>query len=56
MSHRFTIDYPADHAFIAAVYDALYTPARPAFTLGDILATPRGPPRHLRPEPALRPA
>lgn len=38
MSHRFTIDYPADYDFIAAVYDALYTPERPIFTLGDILA------------------
>jgi spore coat polysaccharide biosynthesis protein SpsF len=38
MSHRFTIDYPADHDLIAAVYDALHTPARPVFTLGDILA------------------
>jgi spore coat polysaccharide biosynthesis protein SpsF len=37
MSHRFTIDYPADHAFVAAVYDALFTPARPVFSLGDIL-------------------
>lgn len=36
MSHRFTIDYADDYALIAAVYDALYTPAR-AFSLGDIL-------------------
>ena len=36
MSHRWTIDYPEDYAFIRRVYDALY-PAKPAFTLGDIL-------------------
>jgi spore coat polysaccharide biosynthesis protein SpsF len=38
MSHRFTIDYRADYDFIEAVYDELYTPARPIFSLGDILA------------------
>ncbi len=37
MSHRFTIDYPADYDFVKAVYDALY-PANPAFGLADILA------------------
>jgi spore coat polysaccharide biosynthesis protein SpsF len=37
MSHRFTIDYRADYDFIAAVYDALYKPERPVFSLGDIL-------------------
>jgi spore coat polysaccharide biosynthesis protein SpsF len=37
MSHRFTIDYAEDYALIAAVYDALYTPARPVFSLGDIV-------------------
>ena len=26
MSHRFTIDYPEDYAFVSAVYDALWTP------------------------------
>jgi len=36
MSHRFTIDYAADYAFIKAVYEALY-PANPAFSLDDIL-------------------
>jgi spore coat polysaccharide biosynthesis protein SpsF len=25
MSHRFTIDYPEDYAFVSAVYEALYT-------------------------------
>jgi spore coat polysaccharide biosynthesis protein SpsF len=38
MSHRFTIDYPEDYAFVGAVYDALWRPERPLFTLGDILA------------------
>ncbi len=37
MSHRFTIDYPEDYAFIGAVYDALYRPERPVFSLADIL-------------------
>ena len=36
MSHRFTIDYPADYQFIKEVYEALY-PGNPAFNLGDIL-------------------
>jgi spore coat polysaccharide biosynthesis protein SpsF len=38
MSHRWTIDYPEDYAFLRAVYDALWTPGRPVFTLGEILA------------------
>ncbi|MBV8201295.1 MAG: glycosyltransferase family protein, partial [Acidobacteria bacterium] len=33
MSHRFTIDYPEDYAFVSAVYDALYT-AAPERSLG----------------------
>ncbi len=37
MSHRFTIDYPEDYEFIRAVYDRLWTPERPVFSLGDIL-------------------
>lgn len=37
-SHRFVLDYPDDYQFICAVYDALYTPARPVFSLGDILS------------------
>ncbi len=37
MSHRFTIDYPEDYAFVRAVYEALWTPSRPIFSLGDIL-------------------
>ena len=36
MSHRWTIDYPEDYAFISAVYDALYH-QNPAFGLDDIL-------------------
>ncbi|RZK33298.1 MAG: acylneuraminate cytidylyltransferase [Hymenobacter sp.] len=37
MSHRFTIDYPADYEFIKAVYEALY-PVNSQFDLADILA------------------
>lgn len=37
MTHRFTIDYPEDYAFIAAVYDALYRPGQAPFSLDDIL-------------------
>ncbi|MDW8466394.1 MAG: glycosyltransferase family protein [Chloroherpetonaceae bacterium] len=36
-THRFTIDYPEDYDFIKAVYDALWTPERPVFSLNDIL-------------------
>ena len=36
MSHRFTIDYPADYQFIRAVYEALF-PVNPNFELADIL-------------------
>ena len=36
-THRFTIDYPEDYAFISSVYDALYRPERPVFGLADIL-------------------
>ncbi|MEZ4516558.1 MAG: acylneuraminate cytidylyltransferase [Chloroflexota bacterium] len=36
MSHRWTIDYQADYAFISAIYDALYSPDR-HFSLEDIL-------------------
>ncbi|MCC6747840.1 MAG: glycosyltransferase family protein [Deltaproteobacteria bacterium] len=38
MTHRFTIDYPEDYAFLAAVYEALYRPERPIFPLEEILA------------------
>jgi spore coat polysaccharide biosynthesis protein SpsF len=37
MSHRFTIDYPEDYAFVSAVYDALWSPERPLFGLAEIL-------------------
>ena len=37
MSHRMTIDYPEDYDFLVAVYDALWRPARPIFTLEDVL-------------------
>jgi spore coat polysaccharide biosynthesis protein SpsF len=36
-SHRFTIDHPEDHDFIARVYDELWSAARPIFSLSDIL-------------------
>ncbi|MCW3128371.1 MAG: Polysaccharide biosynthesis protein [Bacteroidetes bacterium] len=36
MSHRLTIDYPEDFAFIERVYEELY-PGNPAFGLSDIL-------------------
>jgi len=38
MTHRWTIDYPEDYAFISAVYDELFSAARRPFSLGDILA------------------
>lgn len=34
---RWTVDYPDDYAFVAAVYDALY-PSDPAFTSDDVRA------------------
>lgn len=37
MSHRFTIDYPEDYEFIREVYQALYRPERPIFTLDEIV-------------------
>ena len=37
MTHRWTIDYPDDYAFISKVYDELWSPSGPPFTLGDIL-------------------
>jgi len=46
-SHRFTVDYPEDYAFVAAVYDALWAPDRPVFGLAEILAL-------LRERPDLR--
>jgi spore coat polysaccharide biosynthesis protein SpsF len=37
MSHRWTLDYPEDYAFVRRVYEELY-PANKAFTLDDIFA------------------
>jgi spore coat polysaccharide biosynthesis protein SpsF len=37
MSHRFTIDYPADYEFIRAVYEELWRPEKPVFSLEEIL-------------------
>lgn len=37
MTHRFTIDYAEDYAFIKAVFDELY-PSNPLFGMDDILA------------------
>lgn len=38
MTHRWTIDYPEDYTFIRTVYDELWSPTGPPFSLGDILA------------------
>ena len=37
-THRFTVDYPEDYAFVAAIYDDLWAPDRPVFGLAEILA------------------
>jgi spore coat polysaccharide biosynthesis protein SpsF len=37
-THRWTIDYVEDYEFFAAVYDALWTEARPIFSLTDVLS------------------
>ncbi len=37
-THRFTIDYPEDYSLIGAVYEALWTAARPVFPLAEILS------------------
>jgi spore coat polysaccharide biosynthesis protein SpsF len=47
-THRFTIDYPEDYAFIARVYEALCTSARPIFGLPDILALLEAQPELMR--------
>lgn len=46
MSHRLTIDYPEDYALISAIYERLYEPTRPVFSLAAILSL-------LEREPAL---
>ena len=40
---RWTVDYPDDYAFVAAVYDALW-PSNPAFTSDDVRALVRARP------------
>jgi len=47
-SHRFTIDYPEDYAFISRVYDELWRSERPVFRLEDILALLREKPEIAR--------
>jgi spore coat polysaccharide biosynthesis protein SpsF len=37
MSHRWTVDYPEDYAFVKAIYDELWSESRPIFSLRDIL-------------------
>ncbi|MCG3174470.1 MAG: 3-deoxy-manno-octulosonate cytidylyltransferase [Myxococcota bacterium] len=38
MSHRWTIDYPEDYQFIRTVYERLWKPSAPPFSVEDILA------------------
>jgi spore coat polysaccharide biosynthesis protein SpsF len=38
MTLRFTVDYPADYRFVTAVYEELYHPSGPVFSLAEILA------------------
>lgn len=37
MSHRFTVDYPEDYAFVSRVYDELWSPTHSVFGLEEIL-------------------
>jgi len=37
MTHRWTIDYPDDYEFIRSVYDELWSPQTPLFSLEDVL-------------------
>lgn len=37
MTHRWTLDWPADLDFVRAVYAALWTPSRPIFGTADVL-------------------
>jgi spore coat polysaccharide biosynthesis protein SpsF len=38
MTHRFTVDYLADYLLVRAAYDALWSEARPLFSVDEILA------------------
>jgi spore coat polysaccharide biosynthesis protein SpsF len=37
-SHRIVVDYPEDYAVVQAVFDALWTVARPVFSVSEIVA------------------
>jgi spore coat polysaccharide biosynthesis protein SpsF len=37
-THRWTIDYPQDYEFLAAVYEALWSETRPIFSLADVVS------------------
>jgi spore coat polysaccharide biosynthesis protein SpsF len=37
-THRWTIDYPEDYQFLAAVYEHLWTEMRPVFSMRDVLS------------------
>jgi spore coat polysaccharide biosynthesis protein SpsF len=37
-SHRIVVDYAEDYAVVRAVFDALWTPSRPVFSLSDLVA------------------
>jgi spore coat polysaccharide biosynthesis protein SpsF len=37
-THRIVVDYAEDYALVQAVFDALWTPARPMFSIGEIVA------------------
>jgi spore coat polysaccharide biosynthesis protein SpsF len=37
MTHRWTLDYPEDYQFIRTVYERLWSPERPLFSMSDIL-------------------
>jgi spore coat polysaccharide biosynthesis protein SpsF len=38
MTHRLVVDYPEDYRLVRDVFDALWTPSRRVFDLGDVLA------------------
>ena len=37
-SHRIVVDYEEDYAVVRTVFDALWTPSRPVFSLSDVVA------------------